>query len=65
MKDFKLGSKVEVAQCYLEDEVTENLETSSIATVVNYEPTDEEELVCIEYESGVIDYVPQDILEII
>ena len=63
MTKFKLGATVNVAECYLNDEVTENYDTSSIATVLS-EPSDEEELVCIQYESGGIDYVPQDILEI-
>ena len=52
---------VEVADCYLNDEVTENVNTSKIATVLR-PPTDDEELVMIEYKSGEIDYVPQDIL---
>jgi len=38
--------------------------TSPIATIL-VEPTDNEQLVGIEYESGVLDYVPQNILEII
>ena len=59
------GIKVTVAECYLNDEVTENLlGKTSTATVVS-NPTDDEELVAIVYESGVIDYVPQDILEVI
>jgi len=61
-EDFKLGMNVEVADCYLEDEVTENYNTSKIATVCS-EPSDDEELVSIQYESGEIDFVPQDILE--
>jgi hypothetical protein len=64
MKNFKEGAKVRVADCYLNDEVTENIETTPIAIVLS-EPKDLEELVCIEYGSGDIDYVPQDILEII
>lgn len=64
MKKFKLGAKVQVAECYLTDEVTANVETSQIATV-NSEPKDSEELVAIIYESGVLDYVPQDILEVV
>ena len=61
-KDFKQGMKVEVAECYLEDEVTANYNTSKIATVCS-EPNDDEELVMIQYERGEIDYVPQNILE--
>ena len=63
MTVLKLGTKVRVAQCYLDDEVTQNYDTTPIATIVNYEVSDEEELACIQYESGGIDYVPQDILE--
>lgn len=61
-EDFKNGMKVEVAECYLEDEVTVNYNTSKIATVCS-EPSDNEELVSIQYESGEIDFVPQWILE--
>ncbi len=62
---FKEGDKVTVAECYLTDEVTEPFrnEISSIATVCS-EPSDDEELVSIQYESGLIDFVPQNILEI-
>ena len=61
-EDFKQGMEVEVADCYLEDEVTENHNTSKIA-IVHSEPSDDEELVSIQYESGEIDFVPQWILE--
>jgi hypothetical protein len=60
---YKIGVTVNVAECYLNDEVTENIDTSKTAIVVT-EPFDEEELVGIQYKSGVLDYVPQDILEI-
>jgi hypothetical protein len=63
-KKFKVGTKVKVAECYLKDEATQHTSTSEIATVFS-EPSDNEELVGIQYESNVIDYVPQDILEII
>ena len=63
-KKFKLGAKAQVAECYLNDEVTENTNTSPTARV-NSEPSDNEELVAIIYDSGEIDFVPQDILEII
>lgn len=63
-KNFKEGVKVNVAECYLTDEVTENIDTTPTATVCS-EPTDDEELVYIQYENGLIDIVPQDILEII
>jgi len=63
-KKFKIGGQVEVADCYLEDELTENYNTSKIATVIA-EPDDDEHLVMIEYKSGDWDYVPQNILEVI
>lgn len=65
-KRFKMGAKVSVAQCYLDDEVSQpnRSEMSETATVCS-EPTDDEELVSIQYESGLIDFVPQDILEVI
>lgn len=63
-KKFKLGAKVQVAECYLNDEVTEHTNTSPTA-IVDSEPKDNEELVAIVYDSGEIDFVPQDILEII
>jgi hypothetical protein len=65
-KKFKMGSTVSVAKCYIDDEVSEphRSEMSETATVCS-EPSDNEELVSIQYESGLIDYVPQDILEIV
>lgn len=63
-KKFKEGVTVEVADCYLEDEVTQNYGTSKTATVFA-EPSDNEQLVGIQYECGNLDYVPQDILEVI
>jgi outer membrane scaffolding protein for murein synthesis (MipA/OmpV family) len=64
MNKFKMGVKVNVAECYLTDEVNENNDTTPTATV-HSEPIDDEELVYIQYENGLIDIVPQDILEII
>jgi len=52
---------VTVDECYLCDEVTEGQDTSKNAIIIS-EPVDEEELVCILYETGSIDFVPQDIL---
>jgi hypothetical protein len=60
---LRAGNKVLVAECYRTDEVTENIETSEIATVT--EDAVGDNLVGIIYESGVIDFVPQDILEVI
>ena len=67
MKDFEKfteGIKVRVDGCYLTDESTEHTETSEFATVVA-EVGDEDQLVGIQYESGIFDYVPQNILEIV
>jgi hypothetical protein len=66
MSEFKEGIKVEIAECYLTDECTEPFrsEMSSIAIVCS-EPSDDEELVYVQYEGGLIDIVPQDILTII
>lgn len=61
---FKLGNKVRVADCYRLDEVAQHVNTSEIATI-NSEPSDDEELVSIVYESGEIDFVPQEILEVL
>jgi len=62
-QQFEQGKTVSVAECYLTDECTEHMDTSATATIVT-EPSDDEELVGIVYESGELDYVPQDILEI-
>jgi hypothetical protein len=56
---FKIGMTVVVDDCYLNDEV--GLHASKFA-IVKSEPTDNEELVCVEYTDGSIDYLPQDIL---
>jgi hypothetical protein len=64
MKEFKENQKVNVDECYLNDECTAHFEATKTATVLS-EPKDSEELVMIEYENGGIDFVPQDILTII
>jgi hypothetical protein len=61
---FKEHVMVNVAECYLTDEVNEGKDLSPRATVLR-QPTDNEELVMIEFLSGEIDYVPQDILEVV
>jgi hypothetical protein len=66
MSKFKVGVKVSIAECYLTDEVTEAFRDDMSSTaIVHSEPSDDEELVYIQYESGLIDIVPQDILEIV
>ena len=62
-QQFEQGKTVSVAECYLNDEVTENYNTSPTA-VIFQEPSDDEELVGIQYDGGELDFVPQDILEI-
>ena len=64
-KPFKLGQRVSVAECYLTDEVNANNEHTSPTAMVDSIPRDDEELVAIIYDGGAIDFVPQDILEII
>jgi len=61
---FKFGKQVQVSQAYLDDEASVDEFTTPTAKVFA-EPSDEEELVGIRYETGCIDYVPQDFLEII
>ena len=58
---FKEGNKVIVDECYLTDEVGINAQATPTATVMS-EPKDNEELVCIIYSNGIMDYVPQNIL---
>jgi len=59
---FREGNKVNIAQCYLTDEVGINAHATPTATILS-EPKDNEELVCVLYENGLIDHVPQYILE--
>ena len=61
---FKEGLIVNVDECYLNDEVGIMADATSTATVMG-EVDDKEALVMIMYENGLIDYVPQDILEIV
>ncbi len=61
---FKEGVSVKVDECYLTDEVNQNNSTSPTA-IVFAEPSDDECLVGIQYDCGSLDYVPQDILEVI
>lgn len=63
-QQFQIGLKVSIAECYLNDEVTENYNTSPTA-IISSEPKDDEELVAVVYDSGEIDFVPQNILEVI
>lgn len=63
---FKIGNVVAIDECYLTDEVTESFRNEiSPTAIVCSEPSDDEELVAIEYESKLIDFVPQNILKII
>jgi len=63
-EDFKKHGTVLVDDCYLADEVNINNNASKKARVLS-EPSDEEELVCIQYETGTLDYVPQNILTVL
>ncbi len=61
---FKEGVVVNIDESYLNDEACDGHDCTSKATVLS-EPKDDEELVCILYETGTIDFVPQYILELI
>lgn len=58
---FKIGMRVSVAECYLADEINQYNETTPQATIIN--EFDGDELVGIIYDNGIIDFVPQDVLE--
>lgn len=58
---FKAGEKVNVSEAYLNDEASGGNATAT-ATIMS-EPSDEEELVQIQYENGSIDYLGQEWLE--
>jgi len=62
MTKFKEGFSVTVDDCYLNDEVTLNINTSKIATIYADSSDDESDLVSIQYQSGQIDFTPRDIL---
>jgi len=62
MIEFREGFSVTVDDCYLDDEVTLNINTSKIATIYADSSDDESELVSIQYQSGEIDFVPRNIL---
>ena len=62
-KKLKEGIKVTVDECYLSDEASPSC-ASSTATIFQ-EPNDSEMLVGIQYEDNSLDYVPQDILELL
>ena len=59
---FKEGVRVNIDESYLTDEVNVNNLTTPSATVIS-EPKDCEELVCIQYDNCIIDFVPQEVLE--
>ena len=58
--NMKEGKLVEVADHYLEDEASPKGATKY--AIILQEPSDEEELVMIQYENRGIDYVPQDVI---
>ena len=61
--ELKVGCTVKVAEYYLDDEASP--ECASILAIIVEQPEDDEQLVGIEYDNGSIDYVPQDILELV
>ena len=60
--NFQINETIEVDQCYLDDEVCMDRTDVSNRAIIQSIPTDDEELVCIQYPSGSIDYVPQNII---
>lgn len=58
---FKEGIQVRVDEAYLQDEASGGQATAT--AIVMSEPSDEEELVQIQYENGMIDYLGQEWLE--
>jgi len=64
-KKFKEGIDVSVDKAYLTDEINLNSPDISEFAIVRTPPGDKEELVGIEYDTGVMDYVPQDMLQIV
>ena len=61
-EQYKVEAEVTVSEVYLNDEASP--ENASATATVFSEPSDDEELVGIQYEDKSLDYVPQDILEI-
>ena len=61
---IKEGKKVEIADYYIDDEVGKRAEATSTAIILS-EPSDDEELVMVQYTNGAIDYVPQDVIEVL
>lgn len=58
---FKEGIQVRVDEAYLQDEASGGQATAT--AIIMSEPSDEEELVQIQYENGMIDYLGQEWLE--
>jgi hypothetical protein len=59
LKGVGIGSKVIVAEYYINDEASGG---SATPTAIVRGEINNDNLVCIEYENGVIDHVPQDII---
>ena len=60
--EFKLKQEVSIADRYLNDEVGIIANATKNARILSL-PSDDEELVMVQYENKIIDYVPQDIIE--
>ena len=61
---IKEGKKVEIADYYIKDEVGQRAKATPTAIILS-EPSDDEELVMVQYTNGSIDYVPQDVIEVL
>lgn len=57
------GQKVEIDKIYLNDEVgIMNCATKYAIVMNDYDGSDEEELIQVQYETGTIDWVPRDVI---
>ena len=55
------GKRVKIADYYREDEVGKMAKATKYATILS-EPSDDEELVMVQYTNKTIDYVPQEVI---
>ena len=63
-KDGGGPKKVKIADYYIDDEVGQRAKATPTAIILS-KPSDDEELVKVKYTNGFIDYVPQDVIEVL
>ena len=63
-KDGGGPKKVKIADYYIDDEVGQRAKATPTAIILS-KPSDDEELVKVTYTNGFIDYVPQDVIEVL